>query len=127
MVGYPWENKEDAEATIAFARRMFTKGCLDTLQATIVVPYPGTPLFQEARENSWLLTENWDEYDMKQSVWKSQVTNEDVMGYTQGLYRAALSPAFIFRKLTSARSLDDLKFLFRAGGKLFGHLADFKR
>ena len=126
MVGYPWENKEDAEATIAFTRRMFTKGYLDTLQATIVVPYPGTPLFDEARENGWLLTENWDDYDMKQSVWKSPITNEDVLGYTQDLYRAALSPAFIFRKLLSIRSLDDLRFLTRAGMKVFAHLADFK-
>ena len=49
MVGYPWETKKDAEETINFAREMFRKGYLDTLQATIVVPYPGTPMFEEAK------------------------------------------------------------------------------
>jgi len=126
MVGYPWETKVEAEKTIEFARKIFSQGYVDTLQATIVVPYPGTPLFREAKENNWLTTENWDDYDMKQSVWKSPVSNEDVLGYTQGLYKAALSPAFILRKLFSIRSLDDLRFMARAGTKVFAHLADFK-
>ncbi|OQY13947.1 MAG: B12-binding domain-containing radical SAM protein [Desulfobacteraceae bacterium 4572_187] len=127
MVGYPWERKEEAERTIAFARRMFTKGYMDSLQATIVVPYPGTPLFEEAKKNGWILTEDWDDYDMKQSVWKSPVTNEDVLGYTQGLYKAALNPAFIAGKVISIRSMDDLTFLFRAGSKVLAHIADFRK
>lgn len=126
MVGYPWETRKDAEATINFARRMFTKGFLDTLQATIVVPYPGTPMFDEAKKNDWLITEDWDDYDMKQSVWKSPVTNEDVLEFTRGLYKAALRPAFIMRKVHSIRSIDDLRFLVRAMRKVFAHMADFK-
>jgi anaerobic magnesium-protoporphyrin IX monomethyl ester cyclase len=127
MVGYPWETKEEAVRTIDFARTMFRKGYLDTLQATIVVPYPGTPLHKEAREKGWLLTENWDDYDMKQSVWKSPVSNQDVLRYTQGLYKAALNPSFIARKLVSIRNVDDIKFLYRAGSKVLAHLADFDR
>jgi radical SAM superfamily enzyme YgiQ (UPF0313 family) len=126
MVGYPWESRKDAEQTISFAKRMFTKGFLDTLQATIVVPYPGTPMFEEAKQNDWLVTENWDDYDMKQSVWKSPITNEDVLEFTQGLYRAALSPSFIARKVFSIRNIDDIKFLARATLKVFAHIADFK-
>ncbi len=127
MVGYPWETKEDAKSTINFARNMFLKGNIDTLQATIVVPYPGTPMFDEAKKNGWLLTENWEDYDMKQSVWKSPITNEDVLSFTQGLYKAALSPQFIMRKLFSIRNIDDMKFLFRAGSKVFSHLTDFRK
>ncbi len=126
MVGYPWESREDAARTIEFARRMFVSGWLDTLQATIVVPYPGTPMFDEARREGWLLTEDWDDYDMKRSVWKSPVSSEDVMQFTQELYKAALSPRFILRKLASVRSLDDLAFLARAGRKVFAHIADFR-
>jgi anaerobic magnesium-protoporphyrin IX monomethyl ester cyclase len=125
MVGYPWESKEDAGHTINFAKRMFTKGYLDTLQATIVVPYPGTPLFEEARQNGWLTTENWDDYDMKQSVWKSPVTNENVLAFTKEFYKAALSPVFIARKIISIRNIDDIKFLARAGIKVFVRIADF--
>ncbi|MBW7957651.1 MAG: radical SAM protein [Deltaproteobacteria bacterium] len=126
MVGYPWETKEDAEETIAFAREMFRKGYIDSLQATIVVPYPGTPLFEEARKNGWLTTEDWDRYDMSGSVWRSPLSDEDARTLTRGLYKAALSPAFLARKVMGIRSIDDLKFLVNAGFKLLGHLSDFK-
>ena len=29
MVGYPWETKKDAEATITFARKLFSKGYIN--------------------------------------------------------------------------------------------------
>jgi radical SAM superfamily enzyme YgiQ (UPF0313 family) len=127
MVGYPWENREEAKKTIDFAKRMFSKGFIDTLQATIVVPYPGTPLFSEAVQKGWLISENWDDYDMKKSVLNSQVTNEDVHAFTQGLYKAAVNPFFIGRKIFSIRNIDDIKFLARAGLKIFAHIADFKK
>jgi len=122
MVGYPWETMEDAKKTVGFAKSLFSQGVLDTLQATIVVPYPGTPLFDDAKKNGWLLTEDWDDYDMRQSVWKSPVSNADVLKFKDELYKAALTPGFILRKVASIRSLDDVKFFYRAGGKLLGHL-----
>lgn len=126
MMGYPWETKTEAEETIKLAKEMFRKGYIDTLQATIVVPYPGTPLFEEAKANGWLLTEDWDRYDMRSSVWKSAVTDADAKRLTQGIYRAALTPRFITRKLFSIRNIDDLRFLWVAGVKLLGHLSDFR-
>ena len=127
MVGYPWESRNDAEATIEFAKRMFVNGWIDSLQATIVVPYPGTPMFKEAKKNGWLLTEAWERYDMRESVWKSEVGSDEVKAFTQELYKAALHPKFVLRKLTKARSFDDFRFLVRAGMKVLGHLKDFAR
>ncbi len=122
MVGYPWETREDARRTVDFAKSLFSRGLLNTLQATIVVPYPGTPLFEEARQNGWLTTENWDDYDMRTSVWKSPISTDDVLQFKDELYKAALTPAFILRKIMGIRDVDDVKFLFRAAGKLLGHL-----
>ena len=125
MVGYPWETMADATETVNFAKSLFLKGYIDSLQATIVVPYPGTPMFDEAKKEGWLLTEDWDRYDMRESVWKSEVGTEEVKAFTQSLYKAALSPAFMLRKITNVRSLDDIAFLFRTGMKVLGHLKDF--
>jgi anaerobic magnesium-protoporphyrin IX monomethyl ester cyclase len=127
MVGYPWETKREAEKTISFAKKMFINGYIDSLQATIVVPYPGTPMFDEARKNGWLLTEDWDRYDMRESVWKSEVGTDEVKCFTQELYKAAMHPRFVLRKLGRIRSLDDMKFLARAALKVLGHLRDFSR
>lgn len=125
MMGYPWESLADAKRTIELSKKLFDKGYVDTLQATIVIPYPGTPLFKECREKGWLITENWDEYDQRKVIMKSPLTEKDIKELTQGLYKSFVTPKFIWRKIIGIRSIDDIKFLFRAGGKVLGHLTDF--
>ena len=125
MMGYPWESKADAQKTIDLSKRLFDKGYVDTLQATIVIPYPGTPLFAECKKNGWLRTEDWDEYDQRMAIMKSPLTEEDIKEMTQGLYKSFVTPKFIFRKIVGVRSISDIKFLFKAGGKVLGHLLDF--
>lgn len=125
MMGYPWETKEDAMRTIELAKYLFKCGYVDTLQATIVIPYPGTPLFEECKNNGWLLTEDWDRYDMKEPIMLSPMSEKDIKELTQMLYKSFASPQYIMRKIFSIRSIDDLKFSWRAGKKLVGHLTDF--
>ncbi|MEK9155713.1 MAG: radical SAM protein [Patescibacteria group bacterium] len=125
MMGYPWESKRDAERTIELSKKLFDKGYVDTLQATIVIPYPGTPLFAECKKNGWLLTEDWEDYDQRMAVMKSPLTEEDIKELTQGLYKSFITPKFILRKILGVRNLSDVKFLFRAAGKVLGHLMDF--
>jgi len=126
MVGYPWETKKQAEKTIEMTKSLFAKGLIQTLQATVVIPYPGTALFKECQEKGWLKTKDWDDYDMSQSVMKTTMSNEQILALTQGLYKSFLTSQFIFHKITSIRNFDDLKFFWRAGKSLLGHLADFR-
>jgi len=125
MMGYPWESLTDAKRTIALSKKLFDKGYVDTLQATIVIPYPGTPLFRQCKENGWLTTENWDDYDQRSLVMKSPLTEKTIKELTQELYKSFITPKYIARRIIGIRSLDDIKFLFRAAGKLLGHLVDF--
>jgi radical SAM superfamily enzyme YgiQ (UPF0313 family) len=126
MVGYPWETKEDAIRTIEMAKYLFKCGYVDTLQATIVIPYPGTPLFEECEKKGWLLTDDWDRYDMREPVMASPMSKRDIKELTQMLYKSFASPQYIIRKIFSIKSIDDLFFLRRAAKKLLGHLTDFK-
>lgn len=125
MMGYPWETRKDAQRTIDLSKKLFDKGYVDTLQATITIPYPGTPLFRECQENGWLVTENWDEFDQRMAVMKSPLTEKDIKELTQELYKSFITPKFIMRKIVGIRSFSDVKFLFRAAGKVLGHLTDF--
>ncbi|MBI3742485.1 MAG: B12-binding domain-containing radical SAM protein [Chloroflexi bacterium] len=127
MIGYPWETAEDSQRTVDFVHDMFAKGLVDTLQGTIVVPYPGTPLYYECKEKGWLKSEDWDRYDMRASVMQNPINDEQIRGYVQQLYRAFMSPQFIARKALSIRDLEDVKFLATAGMKVAGHLMDFKK
>lgn len=126
MVGYPWEIKEDALRTIELAKYLFKCGYVDTLQATIIIPYPGTPLFEECKRNGWLLTEDWERYDMRETVISYPMSNEDIKELTQMFYKSFASPQYIIRKVLSIRNIEDINFLWRAGKKLIGHLIDFE-
>jgi radical SAM superfamily enzyme YgiQ (UPF0313 family) len=125
MFGYPWETYEDALNTLNLGRHLLKKGWAYTVQATVVIPYPGTPLFEECKANGWLKTLDWDRYDMKEPVMVTPMRDEQVMGLVQGIYSVAFDPEFLFRKALTVRDLDDLRYFWRAGVKVVGHLRDF--
>jgi radical SAM superfamily enzyme YgiQ (UPF0313 family) len=127
MVGYPWESKQEAKATVAMTKRLFEKGLINTLQATVVIPYPGTQLFKECQENGWLKTLDWDDYDMTKPVMKTKMRDGEVMAITRGIYTSFMTPKFIIKKVLSIRNWEDVKFMLRAGKKVVGHLLDFRR
>ncbi|MBF0442062.1 MAG: radical SAM protein [Oligoflexales bacterium] len=126
MFGYPWESYEQSKNTLEFGKYLLRKNLAYTMQATIVIPYPGTPLFRQCRENGWLLTEDWDLYDMRGPVMNSEGCEKEIMNFAQELYRVSFHPEFLARKLLSIRDLDDLKYFMRAGKKVLGHIFDFK-
>ena len=125
MIGYPWETKEMAQKTIDLAKSLFKKGYVDTLQGTIVIPYPGTPLYKYCDENDLLLTRDYSRFDQREMVMKSHLTSQDAKELVQGLYKSFLTPKFIIKKILSIRTWDDIKFIWMAGWKVLGHLTDF--
>ena len=127
MIGYPWESYEDAQRTVALAKVLFKHNCVNTLQGTILIPYPGTPLYEYCSANGLLNFKDYDRFDQREQVMKCSLTTEQVKELTQGLYKAFMTPAFIFNKIKSIRSWDDIKFLWMAGVKVMGHLVDFKK
>lgn len=125
MMGYPWESNEDARRTVRLAKYIFKKGWADTLQATLMIPYPGTPLFDECKNEGWLLNEDWDRYDMREPVMSSPLSDEEIKGFTQELYRVFFMPEYVIRKLFSIRKTEDLIFIKRGLKSVIGHLTDF--
>ena len=126
MVGYPWESEVEANKTLNLARDLFRKGLVDTMQATVMIPYPGTPLFAECDRNDWLRTKEWPRYDMREPIMKSPVTDERLTALTRSLYSSFLSPQFILRKLAEAlRSPEDFRYYCSLGVKLISKLKDF--
>ena len=126
MVGYPWETKEDAQNTIEMTRYLFKKGLIDSLQATIVIPYPGTKLFEECKKIGWFTSDDWSDFDMKSPVMKTNMKDSEVLSLTRGIYKSFITPKFILKKILSIRSMDDFKFLLRASKAVLSHLSDFK-
>jgi len=125
MVGYPWETKKDVEHTLAFTKKLFRKGYVDSLQATLAIPYPGTPLYKYCQDNNLLLTDDYDRFDQREHVMKTEMSAEDLKATIQKFYRAFFTPRFFWNKLTGIRRWQDVKFLLRSAGKVAGHTKDF--
>jgi len=127
MFGYPWETYQEALNTLRLGTWLLKKGYAYTMQATMVIPYPGSSLFQECQKNGWLKTLNWDDYDMKEPVMQAPMADEKVMGLIQGMYKISFQPRFILRKLFSLKDFDDVKYSLRASKKVLGHILDFRK
>ncbi len=128
MVGYPWETSDDTKRTLDMARSLFNDGYADTIQATIVMPYPGTPLFDEAAREGWLrYGSDWAKYDMTRPAMTSQMADEELMEMASELYGVFMSPRFIARKVMSVRAWEDVRYLSHAARIAVGHMLDFWR
>lgn len=130
MVGYPWETRNDALATLKLARMLMEKGWTVTLQSTIVMPYPGTRLYEEALENGWFRVDpkDYDCFDMTEPVLKTlDMEPDEVMRMCDEIYKVFLSPKYVFRHLIRIRSWRDVKYSVRGAVKVLGHVKDFAR
>ncbi len=128
MFGHAWEDREDVARTVALARRLLANGHASTLQCTMTIPYPGTPLFKELAANDGLTTLDWDEYDMRRQITKTPLVSEDeIKAAIRDVYKGFLQPGALWHRLTTTRNLFDFSFYYRGLRSLAGHLLDFKK
>jgi len=127
MVGYPWETEEEARQTYLVAKELMTYKAHagDSLQSSVIVPYPGTPLYREALDKGWLLygPEEYEKYDMSGPVLRTQV---DTDRWCAQMWRVHYEPMFLLGSLFSIRSWDDVRLLLGGVRSLWGHLRDYE-
>jgi radical SAM superfamily enzyme YgiQ (UPF0313 family) len=124
MVGYPWESKKELNNTLDFAHKIFRENLAASLQATIIIPYPGTPLFKSCKKDKLLLTQDWDKYDMRQAVIKTK-NPRYLKTAVQSLFKSIITPRYLLGKILSIRSFSDIKFLLFYAVKYLKKLNDF--
>lgn len=130
IVGYPWETREKAMNTVRFAKRLMSKGLATVLQSTVLVPYPGTPIWKEAVEEEWFRFDPYDyeRYDMSEPVLVSaNMKPEEVKALCNSIYSSFLTPGYVARRFTEIRSFRDVKYLARGFKAVLGHKKDFSR
>ncbi|MEK6913534.1 MAG: radical SAM protein [Nanoarchaeota archaeon] len=128
IVGYPWETKEDALRTFRLAKTLMQNGKADLLQATVLVPYPGTPLWREAKENNGFLFNplEYERYDMREPVLKTENSDAtEVASICGKIYTIFLTPSYVFQRAKNIRTWNDFKFNLRGVKAVVGHLKDF--
>jgi hypothetical protein len=103
-------------------------GDVEMLQATILVPYPGTPLYKYGVEKGLFRFDptDYDRFDMREPVFKTtDMTAEEVKKMCQEIYKSFLAPKYVLRRLMNTRSWNDVDYLMRGAKAVFGHLKDF--
>jgi len=129
MVGFPWESKEDALRTLNLAKRLMENGWADVLQCTIITPYPGTRLHEQALTFNWFRIDpqDYDRYDMTEPVLHTvDMSPKEVLKICDDIYKIYLSPKYIFRRfIRSLTSKDDLMLNINGLRVVLGHIKDF--
>ena len=125
MFGHAWEGPAEIANTVKMARRFLAKGWAATLQCTLTIPYPGTPLFKELKASDGLTTLDWNEYDMRRAITKTPLASEaEIKCAIREVYRGFLQPAALWHQIK--RNLFDVGFYWRGLSYLIGHLLDFR-
>lgn len=127
MTGFPWETEADVEKTFNV-----TKGLMlykakfgDCLQSSVVIPYPGTPLYYQALKNDWFAIDpyDYDEYDMSKPILKCSY---DAMAWCEKIWKIHKDPLFVLRSFVSMRSFRDIRVALIGLRSLRGHEEDQK-
>jgi len=58
-IGLPGDTEQTIRKSMEFAKKLNA----DSSQVSIAIPYPGTPFFKWAKENNYLITYDWSDYD----------------------------------------------------------------
>lgn len=93
MVGFPWESYQDALKTLRLVHYLLRKGYAKTAQASILTPFPDTPLYKEYPEINV-------DYDCKRLC--------------RQIYNVGYHPEFWVRKIIAIRNMADLQYLWRS-------------
>jgi len=129
MVGYPWESRKEAEKTIEVAAKLlqYKTKIGDSLQASVVVPYPGTLLYEQARKNKWLRVKDgqWERFDMTEPVMKTSMRPEEVMEMCKSVWSIHTDPIYALKTLASVRSWQEFMLLLRGVRSVVGHIKDY--
>jgi radical SAM superfamily enzyme YgiQ (UPF0313 family) len=130
MIGYPWETKEDAYETLSLARYLMHNGLAHHLQATVIMPYPGTPLFDLCQRNGWIRFEEteYERYDMTEPVCVlTDMQQEEVVQMAGQFYKLYMSPKFLAHQISQIKHPDDLDYMARGVKAIWGHIKDFAK
>ncbi len=120
MLGNPGETEASMQKTIQLALRLDP----DIVQFNITTPYPGSAMFDWAKEKGYLNTYNWQDYDLSHMVMDLPTVDRATVEkyYSMAYKKFYLRPRYILRRalktLTPSELLLNGKALLRIASML---------
>ena len=82
-------NRKDTHETIAKMRRFIEELDPDFAIFAILTPFPGSEIYEEAKNNGWLEDTNWANYDMVHAIMPTEtLTTKEIQEELYRCYRA---------------------------------------
>jgi radical SAM superfamily enzyme YgiQ (UPF0313 family) len=113
MFGFPYDSRKTVEETIQFAKRLSP----DQVQFSISMCYPGTSLYEYAKENDLLLAKSFKEFDMTHGPVVKTVDMEraDLEHILARAYREYyFRPSFMIQTLFNMAGTDEIRRVMRS-------------
>ncbi|MCE9582018.1 MAG: B12-binding domain-containing radical SAM protein [Planctomycetes bacterium] len=107
MLGFPGETRQTIQRTVDFVRSLK----LDFAQFYCAVPFPGCDLYDWAKEEGWIASDDYRKYEQNQSAMDIPgFTSEQIEAERSRAYkRFYLRPSMIGNHLSRLTSLKDIK------------------
>ncbi|UCG67544.1 MAG: radical SAM protein [Deltaproteobacteria bacterium] len=113
MFGFPYDSKETVEQTLRFAKKLSP----DQVQFSISMCYPGTSLYEYAKDNDLLLAKSFREFDMTHGpvVKTVDMDRDELEHILSRAYREFyFRPRFILQTIFHMNNLDEIKRVLRS-------------
>lgn len=129
IIGLPGETKE----TIEMTERLIKVTNADAITVAVTTPFPGTELYEWARTNEYLLTDDPNEYLDEQGHQKAIISYPELSSVeiTRAVDRILkgyyLSPSYIpiaLRRVFRRHGWDELKIMWRSAKAFLRYIAD---
>lgn len=121
IIGLPGETKETIKQSIAFAKEIKP----DYVNFHVATPFPGTEFYQMAKDNGWLISNDWSDYEEEGSAVINLDTlsaEELVKAQRYAMRQFYLRPSRILQEIKSIKSLEQLKSRLKAGLKVISSI-----
>ncbi|MHA1380057.1 MAG: B12-binding domain-containing radical SAM protein [Candidatus Helarchaeota archaeon] len=84
IIGNLGETKEEVKETIRFASKLD----IDIMQFTPLTPYPATALYKQAKENGWIIDEDYTNWNLVQPIMRTpDLSADEIFELVKWAYR----------------------------------------
>jgi anaerobic magnesium-protoporphyrin IX monomethyl ester cyclase len=109
------ETMEDIDQTVKLIREL----PWTFVSVTVIVPYPGTPLYDAMMSNGYIFSKNWEDFVMfgKKPLWRTTHFSPETLVQLQKKItrRFYLRPGYIASRLMSIRSATEFSYWVNSG------------
>jgi len=125
LLGLPWESEETIRNTIEFAKELKP----DSAQFAVVIPHPGTELYDLCKKKGWLKFESWEDFDCRKALIETEnLSIKDVEKYRVEAYRKFyFRPSYILRTTLKLWNPKEARRIIRSARSIIERLSYYKR